>query len=68
MYRKVINCCIIDISDACGVIHIHEHPRVVGASRVEDHMTRCAMQDVFENQANTQDYAVDCQPLSQVKN
>ena len=53
---------------ACeGVLHTHVNPEVVGSSRAEDHMTRCAMQDVFELKSNTQAPALMCQPLSQEK-
>ena len=49
------------------MLHTHVNPEVVGSSRAEDHMTRCAMQDVFELKSNTQAPALMCQPLSQEK-
>ena len=50
----------------CGVVHIHENVKVVGGSRAEDHMSKCAMNDVYELQQNSQDLAVQCDPLSEV--
>lgn len=52
--------------DNCGVIHIHENVKVVGGSRAEDHMTRCAIADVFELHQNSQELAVQCGPMSEV--
>jgi len=54
-------------TDNCGVIHIHENVKVVGGSRAEDHMTRCAIADVFEHGQNSQELAVQCEPMSEVK-
>ena len=50
----------------CGVVHIHENVKVVGGSRAEDHMSKCAMNDVYELHQNSQDLAVQCDPLSEV--
>ena len=50
----------------CGVIHLHDNRRVVAASRAEDHVSRCAVQDVFELHQNSQDPALNCDPLSDV--
>ncbi len=51
---------------SAGVLHTHQHRQVIGSSRAEDHMPRCAMHDVFERHTNTQDPAVQCQPLTEV--
>ncbi|KAH9510325.1 DNA excision repair protein ERCC-6-like 2 [Bulinus truncatus] len=48
-----------------GVLHTLKNNKVVGSSRAEDHMTRCAMEDVFQKHINSQAPAVDCQPYSQ---
>ena len=53
-------------SENCGVVHIHENVKVVGGSRAEDHMSKCAMTDVYELHQNSQDLAVQCDPLSEV--
>ena len=53
-------------SENCGVVHIHENVKVVGGSRAEDHMSKCAMNDVYELHQNSQDLAVQCDPLSEV--
>ncbi|CAG5116147.1 unnamed protein product, partial [Candidula unifasciata] len=49
------------------VIHTHANAKVVGSSRAEDHMTNCAMQDVFELHTNSQAPALQCDPYSQEK-
>ncbi|KAL8605870.1 hypothetical protein ACOMHN_040514 [Nucella lapillus] len=56
---------VSSVFEKYGVVHIHDNTHVVGASRVEDHMTRCAMHDVFELSANTQAPALCCDPMSQ---
>nr|KAG5713963.1 hypothetical protein BaRGS_020291 [Batillaria attramentaria] len=56
---------VSSVFEECGVIHVHDNPQVVGASRVEDYMSRCAVQDVFELKINTQAPALLCDPLSQ---
>ena len=48
------------------MVHIHENVKVVGGSRAEDHMSKCAMNDVYELHQNSQDLAVQCDPLSEV--
>ncbi|XP_005110541.2 DNA excision repair protein ERCC-6-like 2 [Aplysia californica] len=53
----------LSVLESEGVLHTHINPRVVGSSKAEDHMTRCAMQDVFELHTNTQAPAVQCDPL-----
>lgn len=53
-------------TENCGVVHIHENAKVVGGSRAEDHMSKCAMTDVYELHQNSQDLAVQCDPLSEV--
>ena len=40
---------------------------MVGGSRAEDHMSKCAMTDVYELHQNSQDLAVQCDPLSEVE-
>ncbi|XP_070185065.1 DNA excision repair protein ERCC-6-like 2 [Littorina saxatilis] len=55
---------VTSVFEQYGVIHVHDNPEVVGASRVEDHITRCAMQDVFELSTNTQAPALLCDPMS----
>lgn len=49
------------------VVHVLKNRQIVGGSRAEDHMSRCAMQDVFELHQNYQEPAAHCQPLSEVK-
>ncbi|XP_076462027.1 uncharacterized protein LOC143294538 isoform X2 [Babylonia areolata] len=56
---------VSSVFEQYGVVHVHNHPQVVGASRVEDHVTRCAMHDVFELSTNTQAPAALCDPMSQ---
>ena len=53
-------------TENCGVVHIHENVKVVGGSRAEDHMSKCAMTDVYELHQNSQDLAVQCDPLTEV--
>jgi hypothetical protein len=50
----------------CGVVHIHENRQFVGGSKAEDHMSKCAIQDVYELHQNSQIPAVYCEPLSEV--
>ncbi|BFY99657.1 hypothetical protein BsWGS_02697 [Bradybaena similaris] len=47
------------------IIHTHANAKVVGSSRGEDHMTKCAMQDVFELHTNSQAPALQCDPYVQ---
>ncbi|XP_061181749.1 DNA excision repair protein ERCC-6-like 2 [Saccostrea echinata] len=47
------------------VVHVLKNRKIVGGSRAEDHMSRCAMQDVFELHQNSQELAAHCQPLSE---
>ncbi|XP_056020257.1 DNA excision repair protein ERCC-6-like 2 isoform X3 [Ostrea edulis] len=47
------------------VVHVLKNRQIVGGSRAEDHMSRCAMQDVFELHQNSQEPAAHCQPLSE---
>ncbi|KAL4236647.1 DNA excision repair protein ERCC-6-like 2 [Mactra antiquata] len=54
---------VSDVFDNCGVIHIHKNVKVVGGSRAEDHMSKCAMSDVYELHQNSQDLAVQCEPM-----
>lgn len=49
------------------MVHIHENVKIVGGSRAEDHMSKCAITDVYELHQNSQDLAVQCEPLSEVK-
>ena len=59
---------ILSISHLAGsdILHTHINTGVLGASRAEDHMTRCAIKDVYELNMNTQAPALVCDPLSQV--
>ncbi|XP_062592723.1 LOW QUALITY PROTEIN: DNA excision repair protein ERCC-6-like 2 [Saccostrea cucullata] len=47
------------------VVHVLKNSKIVGGSRAEDHMSRCAIQDVFELHQNSQELAAHCQPLSE---
>ncbi len=47
----------------CGVVHTHQNKRLAGTSRAENHMTRCAIQDVYELHQHSQIPAMHCQPL-----
>ncbi|KAJ8306299.1 hypothetical protein KUTeg_016844 [Tegillarca granosa] len=49
----------------CGVLHVHENRKVVGSSKAEDHMSKCAIQDVYELHQNLQIPAAYCQPFSE---
>lgn len=49
------------------VLHVLKNRQIVGGSRAEDHMSRCAIQDVFELHQNSQEPAAHCQPLSEVR-
>ena len=51
----------------CGVVHTHENRKVIGSSKVEDHVTRCAIQDVYELHQYSQEPAIQCNPLSEVR-
>lgn len=57
---------LIFVSDNCGVVHIHKNVKVVGGSRAEDHMSRCAIADVYELHQHSQDLAAQCEPMSEV--
>ncbi|RUS75712.1 hypothetical protein EGW08_016527, partial [Elysia chlorotica] len=50
------------------ILHTHINTGVLGSSRAEDHMTRCAIKDVYELNTNTQAPALVCDPLSQPDN
>ena len=52
--------------EQCGVIHMHENRKLIGASRAEDHMTRCAIQDVYELHQFSQQAAANCDPYTEV--
>ncbi|XP_060584908.1 LOW QUALITY PROTEIN: DNA excision repair protein ERCC-6-like 2 [Ruditapes philippinarum] len=56
---------VADVFDNCGVVHIHKNVKVVGGSRAEDHMSRCAISDVYEFNKNSQDLAAQCEPMSE---
>ena len=53
-------------TDQCGVVHQHQNRQLVGSNRAEDHMSRCAIQDVYELHQHSQAPAMDCQPMEQV--
>ncbi|KAL3868004.1 hypothetical protein ACJMK2_040844 [Sinanodonta woodiana] len=53
------------VFENCGVLHTHQNKKIVGGSRAEDHMTRCAMIDVYELHQNSQLPAVQCEPYSE---
>ena len=48
------------------MVHTHVNRKVIGSSRVEDHVSRCAIQDVYELNQFSQVPAMQCDPLSQV--
>ena len=50
----------------CGVLHTHANTKLIGSSRIEDHVSRCAMNDVYELQQQSQMPAFDCEPLEEV--
>ncbi|CAL1534431.1 unnamed protein product [Lymnaea stagnalis] len=52
-------------ADMEGVLCTVANEKVVGSSRAEDHMTHCAMEDVFENHINSQAPALRCEPYTQ---
>ncbi|XP_033738502.1 DNA excision repair protein ERCC-6-like 2 isoform X2 [Pecten maximus] len=52
------------VFEKCGVLHVHQNKKVIGASKAEDHMTRCAIQDVYEFNQNSQAPAAYCAPYS----
>ena len=52
--------------EKCGVVHMHQNKKVVGGSKAEDHMSRCAVQDVYELHQNSQAPAALCEPMSEV--
>ncbi|KAK3612352.1 hypothetical protein CHS0354_011070 [Potamilus streckersoni] len=53
------------VFENCGVLHTHQNKMIVGGSRAEDHMTKCAMIDVYELHQNSQLPAVQCEPYSE---
>ncbi|XP_067677911.1 DNA excision repair protein ERCC-6-like 2 [Haliotis asinina] len=55
---------INSVFEKCGVMHVHENPKVVGASRAENYMSRCAIQDVYELHQNSQAPAMEVDPYS----
>ena len=50
----------------CGVKYVHDNSALIGPSRAENHMTRCAISAVFDNHVDSQLPARLCQPYSQV--
>ena len=54
-----------DVLQKCGVLHTHENRKLVGASKAEDHMTRCAIKDVYELHQDTQQPAMYCDPYQE---
>ncbi|XP_069126621.1 DNA excision repair protein ERCC-6-like 2 isoform X2 [Argopecten irradians] len=52
------------VFEKCGVVHVHQNKKIIGASKAEDHMTRCAIQDVYEFHQNSQVPAAYCAPFS----
>ncbi|XP_046356993.2 DNA excision repair protein ERCC-6-like 2 isoform X1 [Haliotis rufescens] len=56
---------INSVFEKCGVMHVHENPKVVGASRAENHMSRQAIQDVYELHQNSQVPAMEVDPYSE---
>lgn len=46
--------------------HMHENQKLIGASKAEDHMTKCAIQDVYELHQYSQVPAAFCGPCSEV--
>ncbi|XP_060073499.1 DNA excision repair protein ERCC-6-like 2 [Ylistrum balloti] len=52
------------VFEKCGVIHVHQNKKVIGSSKAEDHMTKCAIQDVYELHQNSQIPAAYCAPFS----
>ena len=48
------------------MVHTHENRKVIGSSKVEDHVSRCAIQDVYELHQFSQVPAIQCDPLSEV--
>ncbi|XP_053395526.1 uncharacterized protein LOC123523704 isoform X2 [Mercenaria mercenaria] len=56
---------VADVFDNCGVVHIHKNVKVVGGSRAEDHMSKCAISDVYELHQHSQDLAAQCEPMSE---
>ena len=54
------------VSENCNVAHTHCNRELIGGSKGEDHMTRCAMEDVFERHMDSQMPAMDCDPYVEV--
>ncbi|XP_014786401.1 LOW QUALITY PROTEIN: DNA excision repair protein ERCC-6-like 2 [Octopus bimaculoides] len=48
-----------------GVVHVHKNRQITGASRAEDHMSKCAMEEVLQDQKNSQQLAMECEPYVQ---
>ncbi|KAK6180078.1 hypothetical protein SNE40_012292 [Patella caerulea] len=63
-----LNQSFASIGDVLGqsqVLHIHENVNIIGASKAEDYMSRCAIQEVYELHQNSQVPAAHCDPLSE---
>ncbi|XP_076066387.1 uncharacterized protein LOC143039912 isoform X2 [Oratosquilla oratoria] len=60
MQKKNMN----DIFKSGKILHTHANETVVGGSRAEDYMTKCAVRDVFELMKATQEPAHWCHPPS----
>ena len=54
------------VSENCSVAHTHRNRDLIGGSKAEDHMTRCAMEDVFERHQGSQMPAMACDPYMEV--
>ena len=54
------------VSENCSVAHTHCNRELIGGSKAEDHMTRCAMEDVFERHQGSQMPAMACDPYMEV--
>lgn len=63
--NAMIWCIFIGRSD---VVHMHRNKNLVHGGRVEDHITNCALKDVYELHMNSQQPAVQCQTLSSSSN
>ncbi len=60
-------CSVVYFAEECGVVHTHDNRKVIGASRIEDHVSRCAIEDVYDKQQLSQVPAIQCDPLSEVR-
>ncbi|XP_074643856.1 uncharacterized protein LOC141900733 [Tubulanus polymorphus] len=56
---------VSDVFEKFGVVHIHENKKLIGGSKAEDHMSKCAIKDVYENRMFSQMPAMACDPLSE---